>query len=145
MLMKKNIIFQNEVASFAYRLLKEYPMIAKAIVERFPVIIIDEAQDTSEEQMAVFDLLTEAGIKSIFLVGDPDQAAPARSRPLMYGDVLPRIRILVLSQSAEVMIKNLTETGEGTVYHQTPNLYPVALLLGLQRFQRRVGIPFIGS
>ena len=74
MLMKKNIIFQNEVASFAYRLLKEYPMIAKAIVERFPVIIIDEAQDTSEEQMAVFDLLTEAGIKSIFLVGDPDQA-----------------------------------------------------------------------
>ena len=74
MLMKKNIIFQNEVASFAYRLLKGYPMIAKAIVERFPVIIIDEAQDTSEEQMAVFDLLTEAGIKSIFLVGDPDQA-----------------------------------------------------------------------
>jgi len=74
MLMKKNIIFQNEVASFAYRLLKEYPLIAKAIVERFPIIIIDEAQDTSEEQMAVFDLLTEAGIKSLFLVGDPDQA-----------------------------------------------------------------------
>ena len=74
MLMKKNVVFQNEVASFAYRILKEYPMIATAIVERFPVIIIDEAQDTSEEQMAVFDLLTEAGIKSIFLVGDPDQA-----------------------------------------------------------------------
>lgn len=74
MLMKKNIIFQNEAASFAYKLLKEYPMIAKAIVERFPVIIIDEAQDTSEEQMAVFDLLTEAGIRSIFMVGDPDQA-----------------------------------------------------------------------
>lgn len=74
MLMKKNVIFQNEVASFAYRLLKEYPMIAAAIVERFPIIIIDEAQDTSEEQMAVFDLLTEAGVKSIFLVGDPDQA-----------------------------------------------------------------------
>lgn len=74
MLWRKNVIFQNEVASFAYRLLKEYPMIATAIVERFPVIIIDEAQDTSEEQMAVFDLLTEAGVKSIFLVGDPDQA-----------------------------------------------------------------------
>lgn len=74
MLMRKNIIFQNEVASFAYRLLKEYPMIASAIVERFPIIIIDEAQDTSEEQMAVFDLLADAGIKSMFLVGDPDQA-----------------------------------------------------------------------
>ena len=74
MLMKKNVIFQNEVASFTYRLLKEYPMIAAAIVERFPIIIIDEAQDTSEEQMAVFDVLTEAGVKSLFLVGDPDQA-----------------------------------------------------------------------
>lgn len=74
MLWRKNVIFQNEVASFAYRLLKKYPMIAKAIVERFPVIIIDEAQDTSEEQMAVFDLLVEAGVKSMFLVGDPDQA-----------------------------------------------------------------------
>ena len=74
MLAKKNIIFQNEVAAFAYRLLKKYPIITKALVERFPVIIIDEAQDTSEEQMAVFDLLTECGIKSIFLVGDPDQA-----------------------------------------------------------------------
>lgn len=74
MLWRKNVIFQNEVASFAYRLLKKYPMIAKAIIERFPVIIIDEAQDTSDEQMAVFDLLVEAGVKSMFLVGDPDQA-----------------------------------------------------------------------
>ena len=74
MLWRKNVIFQNEVASFACKLLKKYPMIASAIVERFPVIIIDEAQDTSEEQMAVFDMLTEAGVKSIFLVGDPDQA-----------------------------------------------------------------------
>lgn len=74
MLMKKNVIFQNEAASFSYRLLKKYPMIAKAIANRFPVIIIDEAQDTSQEQMAVFDLLVKAGMKSIFLVGDPDQA-----------------------------------------------------------------------
>jgi len=73
-LTKKNIVFQNEAAYFAYRLLKKYPTIAQAIVERFPIIIIDEAQDTSEEQMAVFDLLVDAGIKSMFLVGDPDQA-----------------------------------------------------------------------
>lgn len=69
-----NIYFQSDVALFAYELLKEYPTIASAIVERFPIIILDEAQDTSEEQMAVFDLLAESGIKSMFLVGDPDQA-----------------------------------------------------------------------
>lgn len=31
-------------------------------------------QDTSINQMAVFDLLSESGMKSIFLVGDPDQS-----------------------------------------------------------------------
>lgn len=74
MLADKNIVFQNETALVAYRLLKKYPIIANAVSERFPIIIIDEAQDTSIDQMAVFDLLSEAGINSIFLVGDPDQA-----------------------------------------------------------------------
>ena len=74
MLWNKNILFQNEVASFAYRLLKMYPNVAKALAERFPIIMIDEAQDTSEEQMAVFEILSDAGMKSMFLIGDPDQA-----------------------------------------------------------------------
>lgn len=74
MLYDKNVIFQNEVSFYAYNILKKYTQIKEAIIDRFPVIIIDEAQDISEEQMVVFDLLVEAGIKSIFLVGDPDQA-----------------------------------------------------------------------
>lgn len=74
MLADKNVVFQNETALFAYQLLKAYPVIAKGLAERFPVIIIDEAQDTSFEQMAVFDILNTHGIKSFFLVGDPDQA-----------------------------------------------------------------------
>ncbi|SNS69941.1 Superfamily I DNA or RNA helicase [Anaerovirgula multivorans] len=71
---KKGIVFQSEVSSFAYRLLNENPCIAQAIASRFPVILIDEAQDTSEEQMAVFDLLFTAGVEKTFLVGDPDQS-----------------------------------------------------------------------
>lgn len=74
MLSNKGIVFQNETALFAYQLLKKYPKVAAAISERFPIIIIDEVQDTSENQMAVFDLLSESGIKSMFLVGDPDQS-----------------------------------------------------------------------
>lgn len=74
MLRKKNIVFENEVPLFAYKLLCRYPVIIKALVERFPVIIIDEAQDTSEEQMQIFDKLIDGGITSFFLVGDPDQA-----------------------------------------------------------------------
>ncbi|WP_278549678.1 UvrD-helicase domain-containing protein [Cloacibacillus evryensis] len=74
MLSDRGIVFQNETALFAYQLLKKYPEVAAAIAERFPIIIIDEVQDTSINQMAVFDLLSESGMKSIFLVGDPDQS-----------------------------------------------------------------------
>lgn len=74
MLSDKGIVFQNETALFAYQLLKKYPEVAAAIAERFPIIIIDEVQDTSVNQMAVFDLLSNSGIKSMFLVGDPDQS-----------------------------------------------------------------------
>lgn len=74
MIEKRNILFQNETALFAYELLKKFPEIACAIAERFPIIIIDEVQDTSMNQMAVFEALGEAGIESIFLVGDPDQS-----------------------------------------------------------------------
>ncbi|MBQ3427160.1 MAG: ATP-dependent helicase [Clostridia bacterium] len=71
---KRGIIFQNETALFAYRLLKRHPEIATAIAERFPIIIIDEVQDTSINQMAVIDLLSDSGVRSMLLVGDPDQA-----------------------------------------------------------------------
>lgn len=71
---KHGIISQNNAATYSYFLLKQYPEIAKAIVARFPVIILDEAQDTSADQIAVFEQLVEAGLKNLFLVGDPDQA-----------------------------------------------------------------------
>lgn len=74
MLLDKGYVFQNEAAALSYLLLTKYPEIPKAIAARFPIIIIDETQDTSIEQMAVIDLLIEAGIRSVFLVGDPDQS-----------------------------------------------------------------------
>lgn len=56
------------------RVLQKHPQIAQAIAKRYPVIIIDEAQDTSKEQMAFFDLLRMHGVRSIDLIGDPDQS-----------------------------------------------------------------------
>jgi len=70
----KGKIFQNEVPSFAIFLLKKYPEIAKSIAKRFPVIIVDEAQDTSEEQMEILDIIESSGVETMCLVGDPDQA-----------------------------------------------------------------------
>lgn len=74
MMLKNGYVCQSETAALSYHILKKYPDIAKTLAIRFPIIIIDEAQDTSIEQNAIFDLLTDAGVKSIFLVGDPDQS-----------------------------------------------------------------------
>ena len=58
----------------AMKILDCYPMVAKAIIHRFPFFIIDETQDTSEIQMKIIDLLINNGLENIMLLGDPDQA-----------------------------------------------------------------------
>ena len=65
---------QNDANYFAVRILEKYPAIAKALVVRFPEFIIDEAQDTTEVQMRLIDILIENGLNEIVLIGDPDQA-----------------------------------------------------------------------
>ena len=73
-LAQMGIFFQNDIPTLCYRMLSKHPDIATAIARRYPIIIIDEAQDTSREQIAFFDLLCEHGAESLDLVGDPDQA-----------------------------------------------------------------------
>jgi DNA helicase-2/ATP-dependent DNA helicase PcrA len=65
---------QNDANFFAMKILEAYPQIAKAIAIRFPYLIVDEAQDTSDIQMRIIDLLIENGLSEVMLVGDPDQA-----------------------------------------------------------------------
>lgn len=65
---------QSDANYWAYKVLCKYPSIAKNIAQRFPTIIVDEAQDTTTIQMAIIDILDRAGAESIMLIGDPDQA-----------------------------------------------------------------------
>lgn len=65
---------QSDANYFAMRILEEYPEIAKILSRRFPEFIIDEAQDTSETQMKIMDLLVDKGLSEIMLIGDQDQA-----------------------------------------------------------------------
>lgn len=65
---------QADASYIALKLLKKYPAIARILVNRFPFMIIDEAQDTSEIQMAIIDHLLLNGLKNLMMVGDPDQA-----------------------------------------------------------------------
>lgn len=65
---------QPDANYYAMKVLENYPAIAKALALRFPVLIVDEAQDTSDIQMKIIDLLIGQGLSEVMLVGDPDQA-----------------------------------------------------------------------
>ena len=65
---------QADANYFAFKILTEYPIIAQNITRRYPILIIDEAQDTTELQMAIIDIFSQYNAKSIMLIGDPDQA-----------------------------------------------------------------------
>ncbi|MHA1656872.1 MAG: UvrD-helicase domain-containing protein [Candidatus Heimdallarchaeota archaeon] len=74
MLLKNGLLTQSDANYFSLKVLQKQPRIAKYIVSRFPVMMIDEAQDTSEIQMAIIDILIENGLSEIMLIGDPNQA-----------------------------------------------------------------------
>lgn len=63
----------SDSAFFAYYILMQYPRIARYLATKFPYLIIDEAQDTSEIQHSILEMLYNAGLKNIDLVGDPYQ------------------------------------------------------------------------
>jgi len=71
---EKGYATQKDANYFAMKILEKYPSIAKTIIFRFHELIIDEAQDTSDVQMRIIDILIKNGLNEIMLVGDPDQA-----------------------------------------------------------------------
>lgn len=65
---------QADANYFALKILNDFPQIATALAIRFPIIMVDEAQDTSRIQMMILDKLIDHGVEEMMLVGDPDQA-----------------------------------------------------------------------
>ncbi|MEI8047348.1 MAG: ATP-dependent helicase [Bacteroidota bacterium] len=65
---------QKDANYWALQILRKYPQITKALALRFPFLLIDEAQDTSEIQMAIINELEKNGTSELMFVGDPDQA-----------------------------------------------------------------------
>lgn len=71
----ENGFLNNDDSAFiALQLLKTFPQIGKDLVSRFPFIVIDEAQDTSELQYKIFDELIKNGLSNIEFIGDPYQS-----------------------------------------------------------------------
>lgn len=73
-LLKVGYATQDDANYFGMKILETYPNISKSLVHRFPMLMVDEAQDTSKIQMRIIDNLIKNGLKEVVLVGDPDQA-----------------------------------------------------------------------
>ena len=56
-LLKSSILSCKEATLFAIEILKNNPNVLKLIASRFPYFIVDEAQDTSKEQMELLNLI----------------------------------------------------------------------------------------
>jgi superfamily I DNA/RNA helicase len=69
---RKGLALYGDAMYWGLQVLRD-ASIRRAIASRFPEVIIDEAQDTSEVQFRIIENLVEAGVR-VVLVGDPDQA-----------------------------------------------------------------------
>ena len=66
----KGIVTSQDVLWTSYVLLKKFPRISNIIANRYPYVIIDEAQDLSGLQYMIFDQLKSSGLKNIEYIGD---------------------------------------------------------------------------
>lgn len=64
----------DDITSISLAILQRNPQIQTSITKKFPIMIMDEAQDTSGLQMQLIDCLCEKNINLFLIVGDPDQA-----------------------------------------------------------------------
>ncbi|MBR3453532.1 MAG: ATP-dependent helicase [Muribaculaceae bacterium] len=58
----------------ASNILKKHFVVAQSLANRFPYVILDEAQDTSYHQFEILELLKDAGLSNLELVGDVNQS-----------------------------------------------------------------------
>ena len=73
--LERGILSFDDAIWVALSILRGHPDIARAIGGRFDELLLDEAQDTSELQLAAIEALRATGaLKSLVLVGDLEQS-----------------------------------------------------------------------
>lgn len=68
--LKKGYITSTDALWIACYILSKHSWVGEALVQRYPYVIVDEAQDNSEMQFAFFSLLRKAGLENLEYVGD---------------------------------------------------------------------------
>ncbi|MDR1417587.1 MAG: UvrD-helicase domain-containing protein [Endomicrobium sp.] len=74
-LLSEGIFTYEDMFKYAYKFIEKYPNILVVLRYKFPLIIVDEAQDTSEKQYEILEKCFANIEKVVYQrIGDPDQA-----------------------------------------------------------------------
>lgn len=94
-------VTQGDANYFAYKVLRESYYLTQCIIKRFPIFVIDEAQDMTEVQHGIIDHLVAHGLNNVILIGDEQQAIYEwnTARPELFANkcVLPQWNNAVIS------------------------------------------------
>lgn len=72
---RKGYVSFDDAMYWALRVLQDHPHLAQAVAGRFDELLVDEAQDTSELQLACLSALFTTGrLRSLVLIGDLEQS-----------------------------------------------------------------------
>lgn len=101
----------DDAMYIALRVLREHPPIARAVAARYDEILVDEAQDTSELQIACLRALADTGaLASLVLIGDLEQsisshtgASPAACEGLASSRGLERVEVTQNHRSSQLV------------------------------------------
>lgn len=72
--LRKGYVTSSDALWMACYILKHHQEVSRALISRFPYIIVDEAQDNSELHFEFFNLLKSAGLQNLEYVGDVCQS-----------------------------------------------------------------------
>lgn len=72
--LSKGYLTSSDAMFVALDVLSNFPQIAESLIIRYPYIVVDEAQDTSDDQFSLFSKLIEVGLKNLEFVGDVNQS-----------------------------------------------------------------------
>lgn len=72
--LSKGYVTSSDALWMACYILKHHQEVSRALISRFPYIIVDEAQDNSELHFEFFNLLRSAGLQNLEYVGDVCQS-----------------------------------------------------------------------
>lgn len=124
---EKGILNSTDTLWVGKYIIEHNPEIAQTLAQRFPYIVVDEAQDTSKWQFDIFETLRNGGVENMEFVGDLNQS------------------IYEWREAKPSILKGYTESEGWNVCYLTQNRRSVQRIIDFYSRLKPIGTPPITS